>query len=211
MYSLGVILFEMCYPVFTTGMERVVAITNFREKGIFPVNTNVVNPMLDNFHQIIHSLLRQNPQERPSALELSNSSLLPPRLQADSSYFKEFTSALVDGRHSRNGIFHEVVQTIFDSSRSGGSSSKEQSVHNYYMNSNDIIVKAVMPSNIGTYKIQVDSASPMVAMSADRSFKSKKEAPKTITFDNQIMTSTSLSLSNSLTRCLVIYVRLIVR
>ena len=85
----------------------IVALTNLREKGVFPTSTHEApSPILENLHQIISSLLKKNPQERPSALELSNSSLLPPRLQADSSYFKEFTSALV-----AQSLIHTITST----------------------------------------------------------------------------------------------------
>ncbi|KDQ55382.1 hypothetical protein JAAARDRAFT_37399 [Jaapia argillacea MUCL 33604] len=81
MYSLGVVFFEMNY-FFSTGAERVAVIEDLRRPDIiFP-------PDWENHRgrqrQIISSLLQHDPNARPSALELSQSPLLPPRMEDES-------------------------------------------------------------------------------------------------------------------------------
>lgn len=98
MYSLGIVFFEMNY-LFKTGAERINVLGNLRESGIFfpddwdPVRTRQQQSKLPAraFHHhpdsplaVITSLLQHDPAQRPSALELSHSQLLPPLLQDDS-------------------------------------------------------------------------------------------------------------------------------
>lgn len=68
MYSLGVILFEMCYPV-GSGMERYIVLSSMREaKPKLPTDFE-----FDKYGQltnIILSLLSHNPEERPSSSAL---------------------------------------------------------------------------------------------------------------------------------------------
>ncbi|KAH9994612.1 hypothetical protein BJV77DRAFT_1059858 [Russula vinacea] len=79
LYSLGVVFFEMNY-FFSTGAERIAVIEDLRKKDIvFPVDWEI-------HRTLITWLLKHNPDERPTALELSQSSLLPPRLEDE--YFK---------------------------------------------------------------------------------------------------------------------------
>ncbi|KZT06721.1 Serine/threonine-protein kinase [Laetiporus sulphureus 93-53] len=83
MYSLGIVFFEMNY-MFTTGSERITVLEDLRKTGIFfPPSWD---PNRARQRQIITWLLQHNPNDRPSALELSQSSLLPPRLEDE--YFK---------------------------------------------------------------------------------------------------------------------------
>ncbi|KAH9956146.1 hypothetical protein BC827DRAFT_1139950 [Russula dissimulans] len=83
LYSLGIVFFEMNYS-FSTGAERIAVIEDLRKKDVvFPVDWDVHRTRQ---HQIIAWLLKHNPDDRPTALELSQSSLLPPRLEDE--YFK---------------------------------------------------------------------------------------------------------------------------
>lgn len=83
LYSLGIVFFEMNY-FFSTGAERIAVIEDLRKKDIiFPSDWDAHRTRQ---RQIISWLLRHNPDERPTALELSQSSLLPPRLEDE--YFK---------------------------------------------------------------------------------------------------------------------------
>ncbi|KAF8483387.1 hypothetical protein DFH94DRAFT_307281 [Russula ochroleuca] len=83
LYSLGVVFFEMNYS-FSTGAERIAVIEDLRKKDIvFPAEWDIHRTRQ---RQIITWLLKHNPDERPTALELSQSSLLPPRLEDE--YFK---------------------------------------------------------------------------------------------------------------------------
>ncbi|XP_015584813.1 eIF-2-alpha kinase GCN2 [Cephus cinctus] len=76
-YSLGIILFEMCYKPLTTGMERVKVLLNLRSKEI------VLPPELteaDTPHQVhlLRWLLNHDPSQRPTSQELLASEYLPP-------------------------------------------------------------------------------------------------------------------------------------
>ncbi|KAH9923827.1 uncharacterized protein B0H18DRAFT_1013542 [Fomitopsis serialis] len=82
-YSLGVVFFEMNYT-FSTGAERIAVLEDLRKLGIFfPISWQ---PHRARQRRIITWLLQHNPNDRPTALELSQSSLLPPRLEDE--YFK---------------------------------------------------------------------------------------------------------------------------
>ncbi|KAH7923751.1 Serine/threonine-protein kinase [Leucogyrophana mollusca] len=83
MYSLGIVFFEMNYS-FSTGAERIAVIEDLRKPEVyFPRDWNNHRTRQK---QIIAWLLRHDPADRPSALELSQSPLLPPRMEDE--YFK---------------------------------------------------------------------------------------------------------------------------
>ncbi|KAK9467436.1 kinase-like domain-containing protein [Lipomyces arxii] len=78
MYSLGIIFFEMCYPL-RTGMERVQVLLNLRKPNIkFPQDfpSDKTGEL-----KIIGRLLNHRPDERPSAGELLQSAELPVRIE----------------------------------------------------------------------------------------------------------------------------------
>jgi len=70
-YSLGIILFELCHPMYT-GMERFEAFEGIR-KGIFPVewHIRVANEFPD-VHSLLVSMISTNPSDRPSASQVVN-------------------------------------------------------------------------------------------------------------------------------------------
>ncbi|KAF9231990.1 hypothetical protein BU15DRAFT_90768 [Melanogaster broomeanus] len=83
MYSLGIVFFEMNYA-FSTGAERIAVIEDIRKPEVyFPRDWEAHRTRQK---QIISWLLRHDPAKRPSALELSQSALLPPRMEDE--YFK---------------------------------------------------------------------------------------------------------------------------
>ncbi|KAG1802496.1 kinase-like domain-containing protein [Suillus variegatus] len=83
MYSLGIVFFEMNF-LFSTGAERIAVLEDLRKPEVyFPRDWE---PHRSSQKQIISALLRHDPAGRPSALELSQSSLLPPRVEDE--YFK---------------------------------------------------------------------------------------------------------------------------
>ncbi|KAF7974176.1 hypothetical protein HWV62_13309 [Athelia sp. TMB] len=103
MYSLGVVFFEMNYS-FTTGAERIAVIEDLRKPEVyFPM---AWQPHLIRQKQIITSLLQHDPSQRPTAVELSQSPLLPMRLEDE--YFKgalrimsTFTSSIIPQQLTR--------------------------------------------------------------------------------------------------------------
>ncbi|KAJ1963412.1 eukaryotic translation initiation factor 2-alpha kinase [Dipsacomyces acuminosporus] len=85
MYSLGIIFFEMCYPL-KTGMERAKVLHNLRKPEIvFPEDFPIEKMQLQ--YQIIKRLLNHNPRLRPSSSELLESDLLPPKMEDE--YIRE--------------------------------------------------------------------------------------------------------------------------
>lgn len=68
-YSLGIILFELCHPMYT-GMERFKAFEGIR-KGLFPAewHTRVANEFPD-VHSLLVSMISTNPSDRPSASQV---------------------------------------------------------------------------------------------------------------------------------------------
>ena len=93
MFSIGVILFEMCYPPFSTGMERVLTLRALRNTATLPLDFPKDGPYVG-LRQIITWLVQLQPTQRPSAAELMLSPLLPPRVDTDSMYLREITEAL---------------------------------------------------------------------------------------------------------------------
>ncbi|KAL6451422.1 GCN2 eIF-2-alpha kinase GCN2 [Candida maltosa Xu316] len=75
MYSLGIIFFEMCYPL-ATGMERARTLNDLRLKTVdFP--TNFVASKFKTEKKIIRLLLDHDPKIRPGAAQLLQSGWLP--------------------------------------------------------------------------------------------------------------------------------------
>ncbi|KAF5357565.1 hypothetical protein D9757_013020 [Collybiopsis confluens] len=83
MYSLGVVFFEMNYS-FSTGSERISVLERLRKPEVqFPPSWD---PSRSRQREIINWLLQHDPDQRPSAIELSQSPLMPPRMEDE--YFK---------------------------------------------------------------------------------------------------------------------------
>ncbi|KAF7297638.1 hypothetical protein MKEN_01386800 [Mycena kentingensis (nom. inval.)] len=104
MYSLGIVFFEMNHQ-FTTGAERIAVIEGLRKSLIFPSSWD---PKLTRQKEIITSLLSHDPDTRPTALELSQSPLLPARLEDE--YFKGALGMMVkpDSPH-----YQAVLASLF--------------------------------------------------------------------------------------------------
>ncbi|KAG8892983.1 hypothetical protein FRC00_011245, partial [Tulasnella sp. 408] len=109
MYSLGIVFFEMCWPPFQTSSERIEVLTKLRLPAIvFPETWQ------DKERQrtIINKLLQHNPAQRPSALELSNSSLLPE--QEEDAYFEEARRKIHNSDEQCETFISELFQKKFD-------------------------------------------------------------------------------------------------
>lgn len=92
MYSLGIIFFEMCYPL-ATGMERARILNNLRLVTVdFP--TSFVDSKFRTEKKIIKLLLDHNPKNRPSAVELLQSGWLP--VEHQDHIIKEALKSLAD-------------------------------------------------------------------------------------------------------------------
>lgn len=78
LYSLGIILFEMCNPPFETGMERVSIMSAVRTKAIQVPETMLKSSNSQRQLEVIRWLLNHDPSKRPTAEELLSSELVPP-------------------------------------------------------------------------------------------------------------------------------------
>lgn len=77
-YSLGIILFEMCHPPTRTAMERVQLLAKLRQPEVeLPVGKQRLSPQQS---QLVRWLLQHDPARRPSSAQLL-SELPPPRLE----------------------------------------------------------------------------------------------------------------------------------
>ncbi|GAM21149.1 hypothetical protein SAMD00019534_043240 [Acytostelium subglobosum LB1] len=77
MYSLGIVFFEMWY-VFSTGHERVAVLRDLRDRGIFPKDFERSHPRQS---KLIRWLTEHDPAKRPSAQDLLQSELMPPKME----------------------------------------------------------------------------------------------------------------------------------
>lgn len=77
MYSLGVVLFELWYQ-FTTSMERYVLLNDLKLKGTLPPTWSAE---FESQAELVRWLTAAQPSERPSAVQVLRSDLLPPRMQ----------------------------------------------------------------------------------------------------------------------------------
>jgi len=79
MYSLGIIFFEMSYPL-STGMERVQTLNTIREENHeLPEAFKSASKVTQG--EIIDSLIRHRPKERPSSVELLRNGKIPVQIQ----------------------------------------------------------------------------------------------------------------------------------
>lgn len=76
-YSLGIILFEMCYRALNTGMERIKILSAIRSKDIvFP--SDFKKPENEKKEILIRWLLDHDISKRPTSQEVLQSELIPP-------------------------------------------------------------------------------------------------------------------------------------
>ncbi|KAH8702544.1 anticodon binding domain of tRNAs-domain-containing protein [Talaromyces proteolyticus] len=110
MYSLGVIFFEMCYPL-RTGMERDHTLQSLREKNhVLPSIFQQAEKAIQG--EIIDSLLSHRPSERPSASELLQSGKIP--LQVEEETFRKAIIGLLSDPNSPD--YKKILSAIFSQS-----------------------------------------------------------------------------------------------
>lgn len=105
MYALGIIFFEMWYP-FSTAHERFKTIKDLRH-GVFPEDFKTSHSRQV---QIIEWLLREDPAQRPTALELLSSSLIPPKMEDE--YLKDVLRTVAN---PNSQFYGRVVDVMFKS------------------------------------------------------------------------------------------------
>ncbi|KAF9429846.1 hypothetical protein BGZ94_009242 [Podila epigama] len=106
MYSLGIIFFEMCYPL-ATGMERAMTLRNLQQPEIifpkeFPMEKMAAQA------QVIRALLNHNLKERPTSLEMLQSDLLPPKMEDE--YIQECVRTIAN---PNTPYYHRLMTALF--------------------------------------------------------------------------------------------------
>ncbi|CCJ29957.1 unnamed protein product [Pneumocystis jirovecii] len=106
MYSLGIILFEMCYP-FKTSMERIKTILNLRDPNIiFPLK--FPSNKFSNQKHIISWLLQHDPKTRPTSFQLLRCDMLPPKVEDE--YIRESLHTLAN---PNTPYYVKLIETLF--------------------------------------------------------------------------------------------------
>ncbi|KAF3701327.1 eIF-2-alpha kinase GCN2 [Channa argus] len=105
LFSLGIILFEMCYRPMTTGAERISVLSQLRVEPItFPEDFNVYEQGTQ--RKVMEWLLNHDPALRPTTQELLKSELLPPPQMEESELHEvlQHTMANVNGKAYRTMV-----------------------------------------------------------------------------------------------------------
>ncbi|XP_073387701.1 eIF-2-alpha kinase GCN2-like isoform X2 [Physcomitrium patens] len=109
MYSLGVVLFELWYQ-FTTAMERYIILNDFKSKGTLPSTWSVE---FECQAKLVKWLTAAQPSERPSAVQLLRSELIPPRMQDEA--LNDILRTIQNAEDTT--VYDQVVAAIFDDDR----------------------------------------------------------------------------------------------
>ncbi|KAF8245130.1 Serine/threonine-protein kinase [Wilcoxina mikolae CBS 423.85] len=125
MYSLGIIFFEMVYPL-NSGMERAQVLSKLREPDVtFPAEFWTDKRTVQG--NIIKTLLCHNPAERPSSSELLNSGKLPFMIED-----KTIRHALQSLSDPNTPYHSQVMQALFSQN------TKEYKNHTYDTEKKDL-------------------------------------------------------------------------
>ena len=116
-YSLGLMLFELCYPMYTS-MERYTEFGNIR-KGQFPAYwLSDVKPSFPTMHDILIQMLSDSPSQRPTASVVSDqvdSILREYSIQSlDKSWQKKGALLLRVEAQEKEGILQDTMKIIKD-------------------------------------------------------------------------------------------------
>ena len=117
MYSLGIILFEMCVPL-KTGMERVQTLGLIREKE-YSLPPLFEDPDKSMQGDIINSLINHKPAERPSSAELLRGGKVPIQIEDET-----IRTALRGISDTTSPYYSKLMSAIF-SQPTGGSTVKD--------------------------------------------------------------------------------------
>lgn len=109
-YSLGIILFEMCYKPMETGMERIKILMNIRSKEII-IPDEINERDTPKTIQILRSLLNHDPSQRPTSPELLSSEFLPPP-PLEEAELHEMIGHTVSNRQSR--AYKYLINSCFN-------------------------------------------------------------------------------------------------
>lgn len=107
MYSLGIILFEMCFPL-RTAMERGQVIGNLRQKEHTLPQEFQTSSDKQSQGDIIRSLIKHKPSDRPSSIELLRGGKLP--VQIEDEQIRHALSSLSD---PSSPYYHRMMTALF--------------------------------------------------------------------------------------------------
>ncbi|KAG7371225.1 WD40 repeat-containing protein [Nitzschia inconspicua] len=99
-YSLGIILFELCYPMYT-GMERTIVLSELRNHHFPEQWTKSVQSEFPSLHTLLLSMISNKPEDRPCADEI---------VQGIRSILEGFTISSLD-KHDHDGAILLRVET----------------------------------------------------------------------------------------------------
>ncbi|KAI9843471.1 MAG: hypothetical protein M1837_006317 [Sclerophora amabilis] len=141
MYSLGIIFFEMCYPL-TTEMERGRVLSGLRDKN-FALPSGFSSPEKVVQGEIVKSLLSHRPAERPSSSELLQSGKLP--VQIEDQTIRQALQSLSDSNSPyyqkiMSALFSQPIKKVKDYAWDMGSTS------NY--SSNDLLLQSLIKDRL---------------------------------------------------------------
>ncbi|KAI9837549.1 MAG: hypothetical protein M1819_007200 [Sarea resinae] len=106
MYSLGIIFFEMCYPL-KTAMERDAVIRGLREREhVLPAEFQTMEKAVQG--EIINSLISHRPKERPSSIELLQCGKIP--LQVEDETIRQAFQGLAD---PNSQYYQKMMSALF--------------------------------------------------------------------------------------------------
>lgn len=108
-YSLGIIFFEMGYPPLTTGMERVKVLSDLRKPEII-LPKDFPKQKTTSHCELIHLLLQQDPQARPSTTDILKSPLLPPPTAEEQKFVATLEARL---QNVRSSDYQEILNLVF--------------------------------------------------------------------------------------------------
>ncbi|PSK56571.1 hypothetical protein B9Z65_6195 [Elsinoe australis] len=109
MYSLGIIFFEMCFPL-PTAMERDKVIRQIRQKE-HKLPEMYSDPAKTDQGSVILSLINHTPSERPTSAELLRSGKVPTQIEDEA-----IRTALVNLKTSGSPYFQKVMSALFTQS-----------------------------------------------------------------------------------------------
>jgi len=109
MYSLGILLYEMLVPPFSTGMERIRVLNTLREsQGVVDFNLKTDSCF------ILKWLLHKKPRKRPTALEVLESGKLPRKIETEEKYFNE-VMRVVKSADRFSPLYIRLMDVLFES------------------------------------------------------------------------------------------------
>lgn len=141
MYSLGIIFFEMCYPL-KTGMERDQVLRAIRMKD-HTLPAELQKPDRATEAEIIKALISHKPSERPSTTELLQSGKLPVHIEQET-----IRQTLQSLRDRSSPYHHQIISAMFSQTTDQAKDyAWDMGSANSY-DSNDLLLQGIVKSKL---------------------------------------------------------------